>query len=51
MRFNAAWPAVWVGYKAMFLFGVVCILLSVLLLVRIPERTGMKAVVQEAVSS
>ncbi len=48
---NAAWPAVWVGYKAMFLFGVVCILLSVLLLVRIPEKTGVKAAVTEAVGS
>lgn len=35
---NAAWPAAWVGYKALFLFGAVCILLSVLLLVRIPLK-------------
>ena len=36
-----------IGYKAMFLFGVVFILLSVFPLVRIPERTGVKAAVQE----
>jgi MFS family permease len=48
---NAAYPAAWIGYKAMFLFGVVCILLSVLLLVRIPEKTGVRAAMTEAVRS
>jgi MFS family permease len=42
---NAAWPAAWVGYKALFIFGAVCILLSVLLLVRIPDKTGMRATI------
>lgn len=37
---NGAWPAAWIGYKAMFIFGVVCILLSVLLLVRIPDKVA-----------
>ncbi len=32
---NAAWPAAWVGYKAMFIFGAVCMLLSVLFLGKI----------------
>ncbi len=43
---NAAWPAAWIGYKALFIFGAACILLSVLLLVRIPEKTGMRAAVE-----
>jgi MFS family permease len=29
---NAAWPGAWIGYKALFIFGAVCMLLSVLLL-------------------
>lgn len=42
---NAAWPAAWIGYKAMFVFGVVCILLSVLILVKIPGRHDMRATI------
>jgi MFS family permease len=42
---NAAWPAAWVGYKALFIFGAVCILLSVLLLVRIPLKGRMQVAV------
>jgi MFS family permease len=33
---NNAWAGDWVGYKAMFIFGTFCALLSILLLVRIP---------------
>jgi MFS family permease len=29
---NAAWPGAWLGYKALFIFGAMCMLLSVLLL-------------------
>jgi MFS family permease len=32
---NAAWPSAWVGYKGLFLFGAVCMLLSILLLGKI----------------
>jgi len=32
---NAAWPGAWVGYKGLFLFGAICMLLSVFLLQRI----------------
>jgi MFS family permease len=34
---NAAWPTRWVGYTALFLFGALCMLLSILLLVPIKE--------------
>jgi MFS family permease len=37
---NAAWPGVWAGYKALFLFGAGCVLLSLLLLGKIQNRTG-----------
>jgi MFS family permease len=37
---NAAWPGVWVGYTALFLFGAGCVLLSLLLLGKIQDRTG-----------
>jgi MFS family permease len=37
---NAAWPGVWAGYKALFLFGAGCVLLSLLLLGKIQDRTG-----------
>ncbi len=38
---NAAWAGAWVGYKAMFLFGTACMLLSLLFLARIqPEPAG-----------
>ncbi len=45
---NAAWPSLWVGYKCLFIFGAACMVLSLLLLSRIPERTGMKAAVSRA---
>ncbi len=32
---NAAWPGAWVGYKGLFIFGAVCMLLSVFLLQKI----------------
>ena len=32
---NAAWPGVWIGYKGLFVFGAVCMLLSVFLLRKI----------------
>jgi MFS family permease len=35
---NAAWPGAWIGYKGLFVFGAVCILLSLLLLRRIHEK-------------
>ncbi len=35
---NAAWTGAWVGYKAMFIFGAVCMLLSVLFLGRIHSK-------------
>jgi MFS family permease len=39
---NNAWAGDWVGYKAMFIFGTVCALLSILLLVRIPSTKNKK---------
>lgn len=32
---NAAWPGAWLGYKGLFIFGAVCIFLSILLLRKI----------------
>ena len=32
---NAAWPGAWIGYKGLFIFGAVCMLLSLFLLRRI----------------
>lgn len=32
---NAAWPGLWVGYKGLFIFGALCIFLSVFLLRKI----------------
>src|SRR5699024_9106336 len=32
---NAAWPGAWIGYKGLFVFGAVCMFLSVFLLRRI----------------
>jgi len=37
---NAAWPGAWIGYKGLFIFGAICILLSVLLLRKIPENSN-----------
>jgi MFS family permease len=36
---NAAWPGAWIGYKGLFLFGAVCMLLSVFLLKRIHGKS------------
>jgi MFS family permease len=36
---NAAWPGAWIGYKSLFVFGGLCILLSVLLLRKIVPNT------------
>ena len=35
---NGLWPGRWVGYTSMFVFGAVCILLSILLLGKIEEK-------------
>jgi MFS family permease len=32
---NAAWPGAWIGYRGLFLFGAVCMLLSVFFLRKI----------------
>ncbi|HLO30801.1 MAG TPA: MFS transporter [Anaerolineales bacterium] len=37
---NAAWPQVWVGYKGLFVFGALCMLLSVFLLQKISIGGG-----------
>ena len=39
---NAAWPGAWIGYKGLFIFGALCIFLSVFLLQRISltSKTG-----------
>jgi len=37
---NAAWPGAWVGYKGLFIFGTVCMLLSVFLLRKIDVKSG-----------
>jgi MFS family permease len=39
---NGLWPAAWVGYKGLFIFGAVCMVLSMLLLSRIQDRTRLK---------
>jgi MFS family permease len=36
---NAAWPGAWVGYKALFLSGALCMLLSVFLLQKIHVKS------------
>ncbi len=36
---NAAWPGAWVGYKGLFIFGAICILLSVFFLRKIPVKS------------
>jgi len=45
---NAAWPAAWVGYKGLFIFGAACMLLSLLLLGKIQDRTRMRPAVSAA---
>ncbi|HSL44926.1 MAG TPA: MFS transporter [Anaerolineales bacterium] len=37
---NAAWPGLWVGYKGLFVFGAVCMLLSVFLLQKIDVKSA-----------
>ena len=37
---NAAWPGAWVGYKGLFIFGAICMLLSVLLLQKIDVKSA-----------
>jgi MFS family permease len=46
---NGAWPGVWVGYKGLFLFGGGCMLLSLLLLSRIQDKTGARRTAAEAI--
>jgi MFS family permease len=36
---NAAWPGAWVGYKGLFVFGALCIFLSVFLLQKIDAKS------------
>ena len=36
---NAAWPGAWVGYKGLFIFGTVCMLLSIFLLKEIDVKS------------
>jgi MFS family permease len=38
-RLNHAWPGEWIGYKALFIFGALTILLSVLILKKIELKT------------
>ncbi len=35
---NAAWPGLWIGYKGLFIFGALCIFLSVFLLRKINPK-------------
>jgi MFS family permease len=37
---NAAWPGAWIGYKGLFVFGAVCMLLSIFLLRKIDVKSG-----------
>ena len=36
---NAAWPGAWVGYRGLFIFGALCMLLSVILLQKIHVKS------------
>lgn len=36
---NAAWPGAWVGYRGLFLFGALCMLLSIFLLRKIDVKS------------
>jgi MFS family permease len=36
---NAAWPGAWIGYKGLFIFGTLCMLLSVFLLKKIDVKS------------
>jgi MFS family permease len=42
---NAAWPGLWVGYKGLFIFGALCMLLSVFLLQKIDVKSDQKTIV------
>ncbi len=35
---NAAWPGAWIGYKGLFIFGALCMFLSIFLLQRIDSK-------------
>jgi MFS family permease len=37
---NAIWPGAWVGYKGLFIFGAVCMLLSIYFLRKIHVKSG-----------
>lgn len=37
---NAAWPGAWIGYRGLFIFGAVCMLLSVFFLRRIHVKSN-----------
>jgi MFS family permease len=37
---NAAWPGAWIGYKGLFVFGALCMLLSLFLLRKIDVKSG-----------
>jgi MFS family permease len=37
---NAAQPGAWIGYKSLFIFGALCIFLSIFLLQKISENSG-----------
>jgi MFS family permease len=37
---NAAWPGAWIGYKGLFIFGAVCMLLSLFLLRKIIVKSN-----------
>jgi MFS family permease len=36
---NAAWPGAWIGYKGLFIFGAVCMLLSIFFLQKIDVKS------------
>ncbi|HLF72808.1 MAG TPA: MFS transporter [Anaerolineales bacterium] len=42
---NAAWPGAWIGYKGLFVFGALCMLLSVFLLRKIDVESGQNNVI------
>jgi MFS family permease len=39
---NASWPGAWIGYKGLFVFGALCIFLSIFLLQKISENPNTK---------
>jgi hypothetical protein len=36
---NAAWPGAWIGYRGLFIFGAVCMLLSLFFLRKIHVKS------------